>query len=172
MSDFVAKPVEPSVLYEVLVRWLPVSSAEPGDRHESTAAAPASAHAETATSESPIFDDSVLLGALDGDHATYREILATFIATHAGDAAEIVDLVRADEFVRLGRLMHKLRGAAGSIGALALKDQTLAVESAIRLGAPPEVVRAGAQQAAETAYETIRVLGRTLGDEPAPRSAP
>jgi len=110
MDDYIAKPVDPEQLYAVLSRHL--GSVTP-------AAAAAGAKAEPKSAGPPDFDRSGLV-ARYRDLALCRELISEFLP----DAGERIDalrqaITRAD-LMEAKRVVHSLKGAAGSFGAGAL----------------------------------------------------
>jgi len=146
MVDFVAKPIDPVLLDQVLTRWLPLAS---------VSAVPAAADEAVALPPLPGFDLSAALRRLGGDVATLRRLLCDLADDCAG-AADAIDTLLADGRVgdALGRL-HAIKGAASNLGAVALAGTAAAAEQALRSDGTQ---RPGADFAAalQTAVAVIR----------------
>ncbi|WP_374401092.1 PAS domain-containing protein [Niveibacterium sp.] len=143
MVDFVAKPIEPALLDQVLLRWLPLAgqAAAPSDDGDAPPL--------------PGFDLAAALYRLGGDAANLRRLLCELADDCAG-AADAIDALLADGRVgdALGRL-HAIKGAAGNLGAVALAGSAAAAEQALRSDGTQ---RPGADFAAalQTAVAVIR----------------
>jgi CheY-like chemotaxis protein len=146
MNDHLGKPVDPSRLHEMLLRWLP---------------RPVSL-ADRSTDDQPSWPDSTwaalprIVGlnaeagrqATGGDRLFYLHLLRMFVANHADDGARIRQLLADGEAAEAQRIAHTLKGLAATIGAEALCEQARALDFALRKQAP-----AHAREAAIAAVE-------------------
>ncbi|WP_374599936.1 ATP-binding protein [Niveibacterium sp.] len=123
MVDFVPKPIDPALLDQVLLRWLPQAG---------VAADVVVADAEPVLPPLPGFDLSAALRRLDGDVASLKRLLCELADDCAG-AADAIDALLADGRIgdALGRL-HAIKGAASNLGAVALAGAAAAAEQALR----------------------------------------
>jgi len=148
MNDHVAKPVDPDMLYATLLKWLPVT----GGAVEAGATAP-----ENQASETVVDDDGELrarlagiadldletgLRLVRGKLAGYRRVLAMCVADHATDAQTLAELIEKNDLLAAEKVAHKLKGAAGSIGALPIHQLVTELDNALKQGD-----RAAAEQA-------------------------
>jgi len=140
MNDHVAKPVDPDMLYATLLKWLPVT----GGAVEAGATAP-----ENQASETVVDDDGELrarlagiadldletgLRLVRGKLAGYRRVLAMCVADHATDAQTLAELIEKNDLLAAEKVAHKLKGAAGSIGALPIHQLVTELDKALKQG--------------------------------------
>jgi PAS domain S-box-containing protein len=145
MVDFLTKPIDPAHLVRALrthvvaIRGQPlplVARTPPGLVESAAAASAAPAWPEIAGIDAP--EASRLLG---GDVAFFKELLVKFIAENAQVVAQARVLLEAGDTDQAGRRVHKLRGQAGSLGAIRLQRAAAALEAAIGASAPDLAAR-------------------------------
>ncbi|MCK5235858.1 MAG: response regulator, partial [Deltaproteobacteria bacterium] len=120
MDDYIAKPIDPKSLAEMVEKWLSELS-EP-DREESSLQKPPEAEES--------FSMSILIDRLMGDEEIAKEILDGFIEDMPNQISSMKEALDEGDSSLVQRLAHTIKGASGNVGATALQEAALQVEVA------------------------------------------
>lgn len=136
MNDYLSKPVIPENLLAALAKWLPAHHPLPPPPQEDMPDASAPAHNEqtiqAALEEITGLDVAVGLRRVHGKQLLYARLLHIYAESHRTDMqrlrAYLADGKRDEAF----QVVHALKGAAGTLGALSVQEWSTRLESALR----------------------------------------
>jgi PAS domain S-box-containing protein len=120
MDDYLAKPVQSSQLSKVLQRWLD----RPTVRATQTITSPVPALPDVKT-----FDRIDCMDRLGHDENLLRRIITVFLGDGEQQIRNLSAALASTDQEEIRRLAHKVKGAAASIGAIALRELTAKLET-------------------------------------------
>lgn len=136
MNDHIAKPIEMGQLLTTLARWTLAREDRPEGHVIEPVTAPNGPSAEFhALFERMGSDPSEILRRFQGDETTVRHLLTGFGRNYANFA----DKLRSarDDHTALMRLLHTLKGTAGTLGLVELSHQASGAEEDLRADREP-----------------------------------
>lgn len=126
MNDFIPKPIEPDLLWETLVKWIPERQAP-----EKQVINSASVRAPEMVFSISGIDSAPALRRMMGNTDLYISSLRKFSMLQE-NMAEVTRLaLNADDWPTAQRYAHTLKGVAGSIGATDLAAEAATLEHAL-----------------------------------------
>ena len=177
MNDHVNKPIDPKELFAALVRWLPgrngASPAPAGETPPAAAARSNSPPESTPTADNAVLNAGLGLSRVRGNMALYHKLLRHFVEQYTGFPEELHTLLAAKDVPAARRLVHTFKGVAGNIGAMALYQNALEVETCV--GVLPERCAEGLATLDRTLAATLASITALLGAkvmEPPERDEP
>lgn len=139
MTDHLVKPVNPQLLYETLLRWLPIRACDVPLAPPETPA--------LVTPPSPRSAAQRLEGIAALDlAATYEQcagkpeiavrVLRQFMTHYRSVGAALMDHLQEGQLEEPRRKLHSLRGASAAVGALQIEAVVKQLEAALKADAP------------------------------------
>ena len=154
MDGYLAKPIEPAALLEVLNRYLPKvgAEAEPPDLP-------------------PVFDPEAFLQRLMGNRKAAGRILAIFLGTTPSVLEAAQSAATAGDWELAGRKLHLLAGSCATVSATRLYSQTRELEDLVKQG--NLAAAAGGLPNLPLAFEQFHAVATAfLAESPTPAPAP
>jgi signal transduction histidine kinase/CheY-like chemotaxis protein/HAMP domain-containing protein len=138
MNDFIAKPVDAELMFKVMAKWI-----HPSALASDTAEAPTADSNDEDANNFELLEDidyESALKALQDNTVLYRKLLHIFYE-HKRNGIEEVRTALAEQNEELARrLIHTLKGEAGSIGAMKVQQAARGVENGLKKGASTEIL--------------------------------
>jgi len=121
MSDYLAKPIEPEQLAEVLRKW---AATPPGGREVS----PPDSH--SAEEQTAVFNEAEFLTRLMADKVLARTVIAGFLNDVPKQLDSLRKWIEQGDAARAGIQAHTLKGAAATVSAGALRAAAVEMQEA------------------------------------------
>ncbi len=147
MDDYVAKPVAPRELLDVVERWAGREVLPPAvEAGEAPALEP----------EEELVDFRQLEVASDGDRSFALELIGLFVNDTAQAIGKLQEALSLENWSQISAISHSIKGSAGNIGAVRVQDLSLALEKAAKSRSVSDVTRLMA--GLETDFKATREL--------------
>ena len=143
MNDHIAKPIDPDQLFGVLLRWIRRPDGDGRAARRGGAAHSPDGRANDFELVIPGIDVPAGLRRTGGNRKRYEALLRKFAEQQDGVAAAIEAALSRGDPGTAERAAHSLKGAAATLGAVALSEAAARTEAAIKSkGDVAETVRA------------------------------
>ncbi|MBF0339833.1 MAG: PAS domain S-box protein [Magnetococcales bacterium] len=128
MNDHLAKPIDRSLLYAALRRWLRPVARTDITSGPTSPPLPAPVEDPLLPVHLPGIDREAGLGRVLGNVLLYRVLLRKFGQTYGQFGQEVHQLLQVGDDARARRMLHALGGVAGNLGAQELMTASRALE--------------------------------------------
>lgn len=134
MDDYIVKPTGLLTMQERLQCWLPLPSdaAEPPPATATAESAEATPPLADTRDAAPAIDPQVLRNLTNGDPVAAQRVLAHFRTVNDGDVGALLQAIDTGDIEQVAHYAHRIKGAAGLVGASALADVCADIELAAR----------------------------------------
>ncbi len=147
-DDFVAKPVDPSDLERVLVKWLKrLNVKEASGRVNS---GPGFTTSTVELPDLPGFDIDRALRMVDGNAVLLRRLLIDFADEHSNSPAQFDRLMQEQRYDEVAAMLHTIKGLAGHLGADPLSRAAASLEQVIHSRPNSDLYRSLIEQLQQT----------------------
>jgi signal transduction histidine kinase/CheY-like chemotaxis protein/purine-cytosine permease-like protein len=158
MNDHVSKPLEPEKFLRAVATWGRGSAARKPLAGQTWVLTQAPATpAPGAWPELPGVDTAAGLRRVNGKQALYRQVLGQFAEHYSGAMEQLTYHLANGDPLGAARLLHGLKGVAGSVGAQAVHDDAHALEQALALNPQgPAALVSALASSLDTAVQSVR----------------
>jgi PAS domain S-box-containing protein len=138
MNDHLGKPIDPEQLFGALSHWIKRPDGEKVLTEDQTLTKTPTATHEAVVDDAPLeiegVDTKSALKRIGGNRKRYETLLRQFAQQQANVVEAIRDALSSEDRATAERTAHSLKGAAGTLGAMAVSEAAAKVEAAIRTG--------------------------------------
>jgi PAS domain S-box-containing protein len=175
MNDFIAKPVEPALLYGLLLKWLVFPPASPGKAAPDGGELPADV---VVSSPQPVNADEEALyvrlasipgldaargvAVLRGQVGKYQDLLDRLVRDHTDDMARVAEYLAQGNAAQARLLTHTLKGTAGTLGAHRLAEETALLDRLLELRPDGSLDQAAIRHRIDAVQQEFALLAQAL----------
>ena len=168
MNDHLAKPIDPELLWQCLLRWIQPHASLPAVTEPAEAAAGlAKETGQGIPAHIAGLDTDAGLRRVLGKKPLYLSMLRRFVAGQKTVVAQLLAALEQDDLNTAERLAHTTKSTAGSIGAVEVQALAAEVEHGLAHGEPRPLLLAHVQALAQPLAALVSALAQALPDEAA-----
>ncbi len=139
MVDHVAKPMLPERLVEALLKWVKPTGIVPTDMPQTASAASGD---YTIPANRPGFDFETALRRVGGNKELLCKLLHSFVSEYSEFSVGLETFAKSGDKSGTAALLHKLKGASGTIGLEGISMEAARLEDKVKRGAfPPPLAK-------------------------------
>ena len=138
MNAHIVKPIDPTVLYEEMAKFLPIASETAETQTTTTVVSSDSVQLSSDDKDFaarfqkiPDFDISAGLYHANNNRTLYLRIVQGFVNDYGSKAQDLRRFVEASKFEDAARIAHTIKGLSGTIGAANVQKLGLALENSL-----------------------------------------
>ncbi|MEJ1394140.1 MAG: response regulator [Candidatus Sedimenticola sp. (ex Thyasira tokunagai)] len=164
MNDYIAKPIDTGVMFATMIKWIRPSTPE-----NATTDLPDDAPATNKESEFDLLehiDVEAGLRAIQRNAVLYRKLLRIFHDTNANVVAELREALALGDQTLARRLVHTLKAAAGTLGALEVQQAAVDLENRLKQGAAGDQLDSHIEALSHALAPVIASIERLFSTEP------
>ncbi len=177
MNDFIAKPVEPALLYGLLLKWLVSLSAGPGGTVSGGGSLPADVVASQPQPQPDLTGEEALyvrlasipglnaargVAVLRGQVHKYLDLLDRLVRDHADDMARVAEHLAQGNAAQARLLTHTLKGTAGTLGAQRLAEEAALLDRLLALHPDGSLDQAAIRHGIDAVQQEFSLLAQAL----------
>ena len=173
MNDYVAKPIDPSFLYDVLSHYLPVAAERPEIQNRTIIATSntqlTSDEAEFIGHFSAVrnFDASLGLYHANNNRTLFLKILQGFVSDYGSNSFELRKLIEQSKYDEATRVTHTIKGLCGTIGSAHVQALGAALESSLSQNKPNFSEYNAFEQALQELIQDLKISLQGIASEQA-----
>ena len=174
MNDSVIKPIDPKLLWDALVRWLPKRTNDPAATQGAVdAPPPATKLAADGIPRDIAGLDTVLgLSRMMNKTSLYLKILRRFAAEYGTVPLQIRQALASGDIASAQRLAHSAKSVAGNVGATGIQSLAERLETSIRDGSSPAALQQCLGEFERDLVSLVTLLAHQLESGEAPAQTP
>ena len=166
MNDHLAKPIDPELLWQCLLRWIPPRTSLPTGPEPTAVVADLSPKAGAAIPEHIAgLDTQAGLRRVLGKKPLYLSMLRRFVAGQKTVVTQLLAALAQDDLNTAERLAHTTKSTAGSIGAVDIQALAAAVEHGLAHGEPRPLLLAQVHALEQPLAALVDALAQALPEE-------